>query len=133
MPKLTLFLRTNRDRFSAIVYCRRIGTEDTFQELLKSEILVLSVTKHLISERKRKMQPGKYSQLHQEAGLENRTLEIVLRHQYNLRGLLKKGKGKNWGKRKRKARSKARKVQRTQSEEELLNNRVSLPLVPDLL
>ena len=131
--ELTPFLRTNRDRFSAIVYRQRIGTEDIFEELLKSEVLALSVTKHLISKRKWKTQPGKYSQLHQEAGLEIRTLETVLRHQYNLRGLLKKGKGKNWGKRQRKARAKAKMVQQTHTEEELLNNRVSLPPVLELL
>ena len=57
VPELTPFLRTNKDRFSAIVYCRRIGSEDIFQELLKSELLVLSVTKHLISrERGRRSQ-----------------------------------------------------------------------------
>ena len=64
-----------------------------------SEILVLSVTKHLIARRKTKMQPKKYFELNQEAGLEIKTLENVLRHQYSLRGLLRKGKGKNLGKR----------------------------------
>ena len=78
VPELRSFLRTNKDRFSAIVYCRRIGTEDISQELLKSEVLVLSVTKHLISKRKGKTQPGKYSPLHQEAGLEIKTLETLL-------------------------------------------------------
>ena len=106
MRQLISFLRTNKDGFSAIVYCRRIGRGDIFQELLKSEVLVLSETKHLISKRKRKKQPGTYSQLHQEAGLKNETLETVLRHQYNLRGLLKKGKYKNWGKSLRKTRAK---------------------------
>ena len=115
MPELITFLRTNKDGFSAIVYCRRIGTENIFPELLKSEVLVLSVTEHLTSKRKRKTQEGKYCQLHQEAGLENKTLQTVLRHQNNLRGLLKKGKGKNLGKRQRKARAKARKVQQTQT------------------
>ena len=133
LPELKSFLRTNKDRFSAIVYCRRIGTEDIFQELLKSEVLVLSVTKHLISKIKRKTQPGKYLQLNQAAGLEIKTLETVLRHQYNLRGLIKKDKGKNVGKRQRKSRAKARKVQQTQTEEELQNNRASLPPVLELL
>ena len=100
---------------------------------MKSEVLVLSVIKHLISKRKKKTQPGKYSQLHQEAGLENKTLETVLRHQYNLRGLLKKGKGKNVGKRQRKARTKASKVQQAETEEERLNNRATLPPVRELL
>ena len=101
--------------------------------LLNSELLVLSVTKHLISRRKRKKQPGKICQPHQEAGLEIKTLATVLRHQYNLGGLSKKGKGKNLCKRQRKARAKARKLQQTQTEEELLNNRVSLSPVPQLL
>ena len=79
------------------------------------------------------MQPGKYSQLHQEAGLEAKTLETVLRHQYNLRGLLKKAEDQNLGKKQRKVRAKARKVQQTQTEEELLNNGASLPPVIELL
>ena len=93
VPELTSFVRTNKDGFSAIVYFRRIDTEDIFQELLKSER-----NKHLISKRKRTTQPGKYTQLHQEAGLEIRNLETVLHHQYNLKGLLKEEKGKNWAK-----------------------------------
>ena len=92
------FLRTNKNLFRAIVHCRRIGAEDIFQELLKSKVLVLCVTKHLVLRRKRKTQPEKYCELHRESGLEIKTLETVLRYQYNLRGLLRKRKGQNLGK-----------------------------------
>ena len=43
--------KNKKDRFSAIAYCRRIGTEDIFQELLKFE--VLSVTKNNFEEKKK--------------------------------------------------------------------------------
>ena len=51
---LTSFLRTKKACFSAVVYYRRIGAADIFQELLKSELLVLSVAKNRVSKRKRK-------------------------------------------------------------------------------
>ena len=130
MPELITAVRTNKDRFSAIVYCRRIGTEEMLQEVLKSEVLVQSLTKHL--RKKWKTQPRNHCKLYQEAGLEIRNLETVLRHQYNLKRLLRKGRGENLGKKQRKAWAKERKVQQTQSEEELLDNRVSLPPVLEL-
>ena len=43
VPELISFLRSKKDRCCALVYCRRICTEDIFQELLKSEVLVLKV------------------------------------------------------------------------------------------
>ena len=55
---------------------------------------MLTITKHLIRQTKMKTQPKQYCELLQEAGLEIKTLETVLRHQYNLRGLLSRGKGK---------------------------------------
>ena len=59
---------------------------------------MVRVTKHLILMRKKKTQPGKYSQPHREAGLEIINLEAVLRPQQNLRGLLKKTKARTWAK-----------------------------------
>ena len=120
VPELTSFLRTNKDLFSAIVYCRRKVTEDIFQELLKSEVLVLSVTKHLISKRKRKTQPGKYSQLHQEAGLEIKTLETVLRHQYNFERAAQERKRQELG-------------QKADDRIEFLKQCLSNDIIPDFL
>ena len=118
VQELIYYLTTNNNKFKALVYCQRTGTPDIFKELLSTGILVLRVTKHLITKRKRKTQLGDYSVLHQEPPHEIESLEIALRHQGNLKALLKKGKGKNLGKRQRKARAKVRLVERAQNESE---------------
>ena len=116
VQKLTNYLTTNINKFEALVYCQRTGTPDIFKELLSTGILVLRVTKHLISKRKAKTQLGHYIVLHQELAREIKSLDIVLRHQGNLKALLKKRKGKNLEKLQRKARAKVRLVERAQTE-----------------
>ena len=116
VQELTNYLTTNNNKFEALVYCQRTGTPDIFKELLSTGILVLRVTKHLISKRKGKTQLGDYRVLHQEPSREIKSLDIVLRHQGNLKALLKKGKGKNLGKRQRKAGAKVRLVVGAQNE-----------------
>ena len=78
------------------------------QKLLKSEVLVLSVTKHL--RREKEDAARNVLRSNQETGLEIKNLETVLRHQYSLKGLPRKRGGKILGKRQRKARAKERKV-----------------------
>ena len=90
----TNYLTTNINKFKALVYCQRTGTPDIFKELLSTGILVLRVTKHLISKRK-----GKNSWENTECSTSNRYvrsnhLDIVLRYQGKLKALLKKEKGR---------------------------------------
>ena len=91
------------------------------------------VTEHLNSNRERKTQRDKYCVPHHYAWLETKALETVLSHQCSLRGLFRKRISKNLGKSQKKARAKARRVQQTQAEKELLKNRNSLPSVLELL
>ena len=112
--ELTNYLTSNNNKFKALVYCQRTGTPDIFKELMSTGIMVLRVTKHLISKRKVKTQQGDSRVLHQEPAREIKSLDIVLRHQENLKALLKKRKGKNLGQ--RKARAKVRLVERAENE-----------------
>ena len=54
VPDFTIILRPNKDRLSALVYCQPIVTKDIFQKLLKSRVLVLSITKRFFSRRKKR-------------------------------------------------------------------------------
>ena len=108
VQELTKYLTTDDNNFKALVYCQRTGTSDIFEELLSTGILVLLVTKHLISKRKRKTQLGDYSVLHQEPAHEIKSLD-----EGNLKVLKKK---KNLGKQQRKARAKVRLVERAENK-----------------
>ena len=116
VQELTNYLTMNNNKFKALVYCQQTGTPDFLKVLLSTRILVLRVTKHLISKKKGKTQLGDYIVLQQEPAPEIKSLDIVLRHQGNLKALLKKGKRKKLGKRQRKARAKVRVVKRAQNE-----------------
>ena len=52
--ELTNNLTMNNNKFKAQVYCQQTGTHDFLKELLSTRILVLRVTKHLISKLKGK-------------------------------------------------------------------------------
>ena len=98
----------DRFRFEAIVYCTRKGAPDIVKSLLKTGILVIQVTKHIIPRQKQRDYwcLKQYKGLHQEAALELKTLDIIWRHRRNLRSLLKQAKGKpKLGKQQRQARA----------------------------
>ena len=54
VPTLIEVLKSYQNRIRALVYCQRDRTPDIFAELQKTNILVLSIEKHLISLRKQK-------------------------------------------------------------------------------
>ena len=90
VQELTNYLTTNNNKFKALVYCQRTGTTDIFKELLSTGVLVLRVTKHLISKRKGKLQLGENSVLHQEPAREIKLLDVILRQQGNLKAQKRK-------------------------------------------
>ena len=76
---------------SAIVYCQRNGTPDIKKQLISSGILVIPITKCLISKRKRRTElVNEYQALHQAVQLEIKALRIVFEHQDNLPAFLYK-------------------------------------------
>ena len=70
---------------SAIVYCQRKGRPDITNQLISSGILVIPITKCLISKRKRRTElVNEHQALHQDVQLELKSLRIVFEHQDNL-------------------------------------------------
>ena len=80
----------------AIIYFQRYGAKNILNQLLKSEILVMRSTKHLVSRRKQKNSNiiSRYFQLHQDPDTVLKSLGLVLKHQSKLRNLLKNYRGK---------------------------------------
>ena len=65
--QLKSFLLRYRENITAIVYCRRNGTDNIEKELRKTSILVVNIVEDFISKRKAKDQIliEKYKELHQ--------------------------------------------------------------------
>lgn len=107
--RLCSYLKGNSFRFKAIIYCQREGAPDILQDLLKTGILIIQVTKHIVSRRNQRHEwvLKQYRALHQESSQELHTLYVVWKHSDNLRRLLNKGRGQpKVGKKQRKARQK---------------------------
>ena len=80
---------------TAIVYCRRNGTDKIEKELEKTGILVLNIVEDFISKRKIKDQKilnEKYKELHQPPSLELKTLLLLRRYSADLSTLKAKKK-----------------------------------------
>ena len=53
LDELLVYLQSKRRQVSGIAYCRRTGTPDIFEDLRKTEIIVIKTTGNLISRSKR--------------------------------------------------------------------------------
>ena len=51
--QLVTALKQQSHRITAVIYCRRFGTADIFNQLLATDILIIRADKHLLSHRKR--------------------------------------------------------------------------------
>ena len=71
----------------AIVYCKRVGTEDKYSRLKESGILVINIVTDLISRRKQNLTElgQKYLELNQDPSLELKTFTILRRFSKNLK------------------------------------------------
>ena len=78
-----------KENITAIVYCRRNGTNNLEKELKKTGILVPNVVEDFISKRKAKDQIliEKYKELHQPPSLELKTLLLLRRYSADLNTL----------------------------------------------
>ena len=76
----------------AIVYCKRVGTEDIYSKLKESGILVINIVTDLISRRKQNLLElgQKYLELHQDPSLELKTFTILRRYSKNLKYIISK-------------------------------------------
>ena len=89
----------------AIVYCKRVVTEDIYSKLKESGILVINIVTDLISRRKQNLTElgQKYLELHQDPSLELKTFTILRRYSKNLKYIISKKNTPKPGKRKRQA------------------------------
>ena len=87
--QLASILLTYKERIAAIVYCQRFGAPQIFEALRSTNIVVIRVTKNLISRRRQQdnLLLHQYLQLHQEGSLEIRSLQLVLKYSINLKAL----------------------------------------------
>ena len=98
-------LKSYQHRIRALVYCQRDRTPDIFAELQKTNILVLSIEKDLISLRKQK--DSDYLQnlkaLHQSNDLELKHLHTISKYEDDLSQITARSRPKRPSKRARKA------------------------------
>ena len=89
LDELLACLQSKRRQISVIVYCRRTGPPDIFEDLRKTEIIVIKTTGSLISRSKRQSPAvlREYLQLHQSSELELKSLRVVLSHRDHLPGI----------------------------------------------
>ena len=87
--QLASILLTYKERIAAIVYCQRFGAPQIFEALRSTNIVVIRVTKNLISRRRQQdnLLLHQYLQLNQEGSLEIRSLQLVLKYSTNLKAL----------------------------------------------
>ena len=80
--QLKSLLLRYKENITAIVYCRRNGTDNIEKELKKTGILVFNIVEDFISKRKAKDQIliEKYKELHQPPSLESKTLLLLRRY-----------------------------------------------------
>ena len=78
--ELTEILKKHEHSFSAILYCRRIGTENIFDELRRLGILIIDVKRRFLSERKQKKMYFKTEllKLHPSPAIEARFIRQIL-------------------------------------------------------
>ena len=103
--QLKKILLNYKRNFYAIVYCKRVGTEDIHSKLKESAILVINIVTDLISRGKQNLTElrQKYLQLHQDPSLELKTFTILRRYSKNLKYTNSKKNTHKPGKRKRQA------------------------------
>ena len=92
LDELLAYLQSKRRQISAIVYCRRTGTPNIFEDLRKTEKIFIKTTGNIISRSKRQ-NPAvlrEYLQLHQSRELELKSLRVLLSHRDHLPGIFSK-------------------------------------------
>ena len=103
--QLKKILLNYKRNIHAIVYCKRVGTEDIYSKLKESGILVINIVTDLISRRKQNLTElgQKYLELHQDPSLELKTFTILRGYSKNLNYIISKKNTPKPGKRKRQA------------------------------
>ena len=111
IDKLLEILTGLKQNIEAILYCRRLGSPNLFQQLKETGILILDVKKRLTSTRKRNNPDfsADLAAIHPQSSTDIKLIRTVLENKDNLRSLVKKKRSKS---KNRPSQKKRRKAQR---------------------
>ena len=107
LEELLKFLKKHCRRFSAIIYCRRLGTPNIFEELKTLNITIIDAKKRFLSKRKQKkvFYTSELLKIHPSPANELKFIRKLLSRENNLRSLVIQERSKT----RRRKRSKSRK------------------------
>ena len=111
IDKLLEILTGLKQNIEAILYCRRLGSPNLFQQLKETGILILDVKRRLTSTRKRNNPDfsADLAAIHPQSSTDIKLIRTVLENKDNLRSLVKKKRSKS---KNRPSQKKRRKAQR---------------------
>ena len=111
IDKLLEILTRLKKHIEAILYCRRLGSPNLFQQLKETGILILDVKRRLTSTRKRNNPDilADLAAIHPQSSTDIKLIRIVLENKDNLRSLAEKKRSKS---KNRPSQKKRRKAQR---------------------
>ena len=96
IDKLLEILTALKQNIEAILYCRRLGSPNLFQQLKETGILILDVKRRLTSTRKRNNPDflADLAAIHPQSSTDNKLNRTVIENKDNLRSLVKKKSSK---------------------------------------
>ena len=97
IDKLLEILTGLKQKIEAIVYCRRSGSPNLFQQLKKTGFLILDVKRRLTSTRKRNNPDflADFAAIHPQSSTDIKLIRTVLENKDILRSLVKKKRSKS--------------------------------------
>ena len=112
IDKLLKILTALKQNIEAILYCRRLGSPNLFQQLKETGILILDVKRRLTSTRKRNNPDfsADLAAIHPQSSTDIKFIRIVLENRDNLRSLVKRKRSKSKNRPSQKKRRKARRI-----------------------
>ena len=112
IDKLLEILTGLKQNIGAILYCRRLGSPNLFQQLKETGILILDVKKRLTSTRKRNNPDfsADLAAIHPQSSTDTKLIRTVLKNEDNLRSLAKKKRSKPKNRPSQKKRRKAQRI-----------------------
>ena len=119
VEELTNYLKSKKQQILAIIYCRREGTPDLFDQLLGLGVLNIPATKRLLSMSKQNdpEQLKEYLKLHQSAELELKSQRLVVAHKERLSELIGNIRGKQQRPSQTRLKAKTSREQKLKAEE----------------
>ena len=112
IDKLLEILTGLKQNIEAILYCRRLGSPNLFQQFKETGILILDVKRRLTSTRKRNKPDfsADLAAIHPQSSTDIKLIRTVLENKDDLRSLVKKKRSKSKNRPSQKKRRKAQRI-----------------------